>query len=78
MSGVDYYDVQRMVEQEAGDRRRAIDELRDLIVTRTRETDAELAELSERIGNLGAATAAALEDLQALSRVLESRTAHLA
>jgi len=61
---VDFYDVQRMVEDEARSRRAADDELRELVAQRESETHEAMRDLREYVASL--------------ERVLASRTEHLA
>jgi len=63
-TGVDYYDVQRMVEDEARERRAAVDEVRGLVAQREREAYKAIRELREQVAALG--------------RVLNARTEHMA
>jgi len=63
-TGVDYYDVQRMVEDEARERRAAVDEVRGLVAQREREAYEAIRELREQVAALG--------------RVLNARTEHMA
>jgi hypothetical protein len=62
MSDVDYYDVQRMVEDEARDRRVGDNDLRELVDLRNRELLEAIRELRQQIDSL--------------DRVLNARTEH--
>jgi uncharacterized protein YdhG (YjbR/CyaY superfamily) len=60
---VDFYDVQRMAEGEARERRAAVDELRELVAQREREAHEAILELREHVASL--------------ERLIQSRTEHL-
>ena len=68
MSSVDYYDVQRMIEEEASRLRGRIDNLRA-------DVNAALDELREQ---LGAERIERQDALESVVRMVNSRTEHLA